>query len=252
MVKGLALFAEHFRDHRDRYVLIGGAACDLALEAAGVGFRATKDLDIVLCVEASDTAFAAAFWAFVDLGGYEVQEGSTGDRRLYRFRRPTDAAYPVMLELFSARPEALEPRDGAILTPIPFDGEVASLSAILLDESYAAWIRAGRTEVEGVSILTATHLIPLKARAWIDLTARVLAGQRVDSADIRKHRNDVFRLVAVIEPGVQLDAPKTIRDDMDTFLKEVSDEAVDLKAMGLGTMLMGEAVEMLRGVYRTA
>jgi hypothetical protein len=157
-----------------------------------------------------------------------------------------------MLELFSARPEALEPRDGAILTPIPFDGEVASLSAILLDESYAAWIRAGRTEVEGVSILTATHLIPLKARAWIDLTARVLAGQRVDSADIRKHRNDVFRLVAVIEPGVQLDAPKTIRDDMDTFLKKVSDEAVDLKAMGLGTMLMGEAVEMLRGVYRTA
>ena len=49
MVKGLGLFKEHFRPYTDRYVLIGGTACDLAFEEAGLSFRATKDLDIVLC-----------------------------------------------------------------------------------------------------------------------------------------------------------------------------------------------------------
>ena len=33
----------------------------LALEEAGLPFRATKDLDIVLCIEALDKTFVAAF-----------------------------------------------------------------------------------------------------------------------------------------------------------------------------------------------
>ena len=65
MVKGMKRFREHFAGFEDRYVLIGGAACDLAMEDAGLNFRATKDLDIVLCIEALDAAFVKAFWAFV-------------------------------------------------------------------------------------------------------------------------------------------------------------------------------------------
>lgn len=74
MVRGLALFREHFRDFRDRYVLIGGTACDLVMADAGLPFRATKDLDIVLCLEVLDSAFARAFWRFVADGEYEFQE----------------------------------------------------------------------------------------------------------------------------------------------------------------------------------
>jgi hypothetical protein len=36
----------------DQYVLIGGTAATLAMEEAGLEFRATKDLDIVLYIEA--------------------------------------------------------------------------------------------------------------------------------------------------------------------------------------------------------
>lgn len=61
MVKGLDLFRERFRDFADQYVLIGGTACDLILKEAGLHFRATKDLDIVLCIEAIDSRFAKAF-----------------------------------------------------------------------------------------------------------------------------------------------------------------------------------------------
>lgn len=51
MVEGLDRFAAHFSGFTDQYALIGGAACDLAMQAAAQPFRVTKDLDIVLCLE---------------------------------------------------------------------------------------------------------------------------------------------------------------------------------------------------------
>jgi len=59
VVAGLDRFRDHFRAHRHQYVLIGGTACDLAMDELGVQFRATKDLDIVLIVEVMDAAFVA-------------------------------------------------------------------------------------------------------------------------------------------------------------------------------------------------
>ena len=117
-------------------MLIGGTACDLAFTDTGVPFRATKDLDIVLCVESLDADFTRAFWEFVKEGEYELQESSTGEKRLYRFKKPKQTDFPVMLELFARVPDALGERPGAELTPIPFDEDVSSLSAILLDADY--------------------------------------------------------------------------------------------------------------------
>jgi hypothetical protein len=136
MVKGLEVFREHFRDYADRYVFIGGAACDIAMTGAGLAFRATKDLDIVLFVEALDAAFVRAFWEFVRIGGYEVQEKSTGEKQFYRFQKPTNANYPFMLELFSRQPDVLQVADGSHLTPLPVEEDASSLSAILLDNDY--------------------------------------------------------------------------------------------------------------------
>ena len=48
MVKGLDVFRGHFAGYEDQYVLIGGTAATLAMAEAGLEFRATKDLDIVL------------------------------------------------------------------------------------------------------------------------------------------------------------------------------------------------------------
>ena len=61
MVKGLERFREHFAAFADRYLIIGGTACDLALTEAGLEFRATKDIDIVLCLETVDAEFGRAF-----------------------------------------------------------------------------------------------------------------------------------------------------------------------------------------------
>ncbi len=77
------------------------------MDDAGLDFRGTKDLDIVLIVEALDPAFSAAFMAFVETGGYEIQQRSEGERILYRFAKPATDGYPAMLELFSNVPETL-------------------------------------------------------------------------------------------------------------------------------------------------
>ena len=82
MVKGLDLFRAHFRDFADRYVLIGGTACDLIMDEAGLEFRATKDLDIVLCIEALDLSFAKAFWEFVEAGQYRVSPRNPSGLRI--------------------------------------------------------------------------------------------------------------------------------------------------------------------------
>ncbi len=99
MVRGMDLFREHFAGFEDRYVLIGGAACDLAMQDAGLDFRATKDLDIVLCVEALDAEFVEAFWAFVKRGGYKQQRAGGFQRPWFpvNWIEEFRAGFPVAL-----------------------------------------------------------------------------------------------------------------------------------------------------------
>ncbi|WP_178080987.1 hypothetical protein [Pseudomonas sp. DrBHI1] len=129
-VRGLTLFGQHFSRYRDQYVLIGGVASSLVMDEAGVSFRTTKDLDIVLVIEALDSQFVAAFWAFVHSGGYQIRQASTARPVFYRFQNPTDETYPAQLELFSRTPDEFDHPEHATLTPIPTDESVSSLSAI--------------------------------------------------------------------------------------------------------------------------
>ena len=72
-------------DEKDLPELISAAT--LAMEDAGLAFRATKDLDVVLHVEAIDKAFGETFWRFVEAGQYEIRQASaTGKPTFYRFQ----------------------------------------------------------------------------------------------------------------------------------------------------------------------
>jgi hypothetical protein len=72
MIRGLDLFREHFADYRKAFVLIGGVACHEWLATQGLEFRATKDMDMVLIVEALDAAFVKRFWEFIEAGNTKV------------------------------------------------------------------------------------------------------------------------------------------------------------------------------------
>ncbi len=249
MVRGLELFRDRFEAYSDSYVLIGGAASQLLMEAEGLAFRATKDLDIVLCVEVLDGRFVEAFWAFVKDGGYARKERAAGPRQYYRFQKPTNDAYPAMIELFSRKPDGITVRDGASMTPIPADADVSSLSAILLDDTYYAWIMAGRRVLEGMPIVGAEHLIPLKARAYLELKKRRDGGEKVDLRDVTKHRRDVVRLLQMLEPRPLPGVPATVREDIREFLDVFDMTEQEMKNIDVVFQQPEEIVEMLELIY---
>ena len=250
MVIGLDRFRDHFAAFTDQYILIGGAACTVVMENVGETFRATKDLDIVLCVEALDPKFVVAFWQFIQDGEYQFQEKSTGEKQYYRFQKPTASNYPSMLELFSRAPDVLTPADGSYLTPIPMDEDVSSLSAILMDEDYYEFLQAGKRMIDGMQVAGPEHLIPLKARAWLDMADRFASGKHVDSRDLKKHKRDVFRLFAIIDPDFASDIPPKVKEDLREFLLRMRSENIDLQELGLGSITFAEVDTDLWRIYR--
>jgi hypothetical protein len=249
MVAGVKRFRDHFAGHEEQYVLIGGAACELVMDDVGLGFRATKDLDIVLIVEALDPAFSETFWAFIEEGGYEIRQRSDGNRILYRFQKPSKDDFPAMLELFSRTPEGLNIAEGSALTPLPIDDEAASLSAILLDEDYYAFLKSMVRAVDGIPLLDEAGVIPFKAKAWLDLSARREAGDKVDERDIKKHRNDVARLLQLLPADARYSRPDSVRDDMANFVAALdAAEDFDPKSFNVD-MTRAAVVDRLKGAY---
>lgn len=248
MVRGLELFRRRFADYTDNYVLIGGAACDVLLEHAALPFRATRDLDIVLCLEVLTPEFGRAFWQFVKDGAYEIQEKSKGERKLYRFRKPAHPEFPEMLELFSRRPDTFAAHAESQLTPIPMDDEISSLSAILLDDDYYHLIQTHKRRVDGLSLLSAESLIVLKAKAYLDLSVRKAAGEAVDAKNIRKHKNDVCRLFAALTPQSRIALPPSIHTEVLMFIDRLGNEPVDFQALGL-PFTMPEVISGLRQTF---
>jgi len=250
MVTGVDRFRTHFADHDHQYVLIGGAACELIMDEAGLDFRATKDLDIVLIVEALDPAFSTSFMAFVEAGGYEIRQRSEGERILYRFAKPSTEGYPAMLELFSNVPDGFDLAPGSHLTPLPIAEEAASLSAILLDADYYAFLKTMARPLDGVPVLDEAGIIPFKARAWLDLSRRQAEGEKVDDKDVKKHRNDVARMLQLLSPEATYDLPGAIIADMQAFLDALAVQE-DFVPKQFGVAMTREVViDRLRSAYK--
>jgi hypothetical protein len=249
MVTGVDRFRDHFAGHEYQYVLIGGAACELIMDEVGLDFRATKDLDIVLIVEALDSAFAERFWAFVEAGDYEIRERSEGDKILYRFQKPKAYDFPAMLELFSRAPEGLSLAADSHLTPLPIDEAAASLSAILLDEDYYAFLKSMVRTAGGIPVLDEAAIIPFKARAWLDLSRQRDEGTKIDEKNIRKHRNDVARLLQLVSASAQYTLPGPVADDMRAFIVQATNEADFDPRQFKVNMSQADVAERLRAAY---
>lgn len=131
-------------------------------------FRATKDIDIVLIIEAMTVEFGKRFWEYIKEGEYEHRNKSTGSQQFYRFEKPKSKEYPHMTEIFSRK--------------VPF--------------------------------------MPFKAKAWLDLNARKQQGEDADGKNIRKHKNDIFRLTSLLSAeGNEISLSEEIKADMRQFLQ---------------------------------
>jgi len=249
MVRGLDIFRDYFKDYTDKYILIGGTACDLVMQSMGLNFRATKDLDIVLILEVLDIEFATTFWRFIKEGQYKNRQKSTGKKLFYRFYDPEKKTFPYMIELFSRKPDVFKLPHKSHLTPIPMDEEVSSLSAILMDNDYYDFIKNGKKVTDDLSIISQEYLIPLKSKAYLDLCKLKNSGKAIDSKDIKKHKNDVFRLYQILSLNTDITLPQSMADDMRIFLEKVSDEPPGLKNLGIRNASLSEVIGNLKKIY---
>ena len=249
MVSGVESFRKWFAEYTDQYTIIGGTACDLLMSEDGLDFRATRDIDMVLIVESLTPEFGRRFWEYVKAAGYEHRNKSTGEPQFYRFSKPSSREYPYMIELFSGRVDAIELPEDAVLTPLPLDDEISSLSAILMDADYYQFLREGKIVLNDIPVLDAAHLIPFKAKAWLDLTERNRNGEHVDSKNIRKHKNDVFRLSILLTSDIRVILSAAIRSDLEKFFSAMEAETIDLKAFGIRSQSQQEILHKLKTIY---
>lgn len=224
-IQGLYKFRDFFQNYTDNYVLIGGAACSIVFDEIGEDFRATKDLDVVLIVENINEEFGRAFWDFIQEANYNGIETGERQRQFYRFKNPSDASYPKMIELFSRTPDIpLLPE--AHLTPVHIADDISSLSAILLNDDYYDFLLNGRRIVDGLSVLDEKYLIPFKAKAWCELTSRRENGEEGYSRHIRKHYRDVYHLLMLLLPSERVALPEQLRADMQLFINGIRHSAL--------------------------
>ena len=127
--------------------------------------------------------------------------------------------------------------------------EVSSLSAILLDEEYYRLLVENRASASGVAVLSVEGLIPFKAKAWLDLSARRAGGQAVDEKSVEKHRNDVCRLATLLAGGERPAMSEGVRADMRRFLEAYESDPVDPKALKIKGVGAQQVVEVLKSVY---
>ena len=248
MVHGIDKFREYFSDFTGRYVLIGGAACDILLNRANADFRATKDLDVVLIMEALDSTFVERVIDFVEIGGYQHVNRSSGKEQYYRFQNPADKSFPAMIELFTRKPEHLQSINSR-LAPIHISDDVISLSAILLNDDYYSLIQTGRIEVNNISVLQTEYIILFKMKAWLDLSERKRNGESIDSKNIKKHKNDVLRLAAVIDPETRLSIDGQVKRDVQQYITEVENDLADLKTLGIPGVNYQDLLNRLKSCY---
>lgn len=252
MVRGLEIFRKHFKDFTDNYIIIGGTACDIIIDNVGLTPRATKDIDIILVIEALSPEFVAHFWEFVKQGNYEVKEKSEEDRKYYRFQKPEVEEFPFQIELFSRIPDLLDLDEGTHLTPIPVDTEISSLSAILMDDDYYNFTIQNSQLDNGIHLANTEALIGLKAKAFLDYKTRKENGEKIDEKQLRKHKMDIFRLLLLLTPEDNFTIAEIIKSDIANFAEVVKDDLPDkqiFKEMGAGNVDVKALFGLLIGAF---
>lgn len=256
MVHGIEKFKEFFAGFEDKYVIIGGTACEMHEVNFAQRPRATKDIDIILIVEVLSPYFVARFWDFVKAAEYGKRNIGTGNdnadkHEYYRFKEPLNDDFPYQVELFSRNKGLINFPEDAHIVPIPVDEDMSSLSAILMNDDYYNFTieHSSVYNESGVRIANIESLICLKCKAFLEMTGRKNMGEQVDGKHILKHKKDVFRLAAMLAPAEIYTLPQSLRNDINDFIEVVKEELPNtdfFKSAGLRNIIGKQLVEQLK------
>lgn len=253
---GIDKIRQYLGGYKGNYVIIGGTACNLNLEAANLTGRATKDIDMIVVCEAITDEYLHAFWRFIKAGGYSAWQVKTEDntrKSFYRFVNPADPAFPVYIELFSRKPDIIQLPDGAHVVHIPVSEYLSSFSAILMDDDYYNYAVTHSIELDGVQSIDKDALIVLKIKAYLNNQSRRIQGQHVHKDDIDKHKRDVYRMGFLLTTEDRFDAPEVIKADIRRFIAAIENDSINTRAisrhMDLPEITQTDFIRILSDAY---
>lgn len=257
MLIGFDRFSEVMRNYREHFVVIGGTACEAALENTGITRpHVTKDIDIVIIMERLVPDFITQLWHFFMEGEYKAsRKTNVSDQSvyaLYRFEQSARTDFPAKIEILTRQAEYVFGANETRIEPIIETESTYSMSAIIMDDDVYQFTIDHWEEYQGVRMASPTALVCLKARAYLNLLRDRASGIHVNSSDIKKHRRDVFLLLAtgkVEKSVVPLSVYTTIQDFV-AAMKElpISDLA---KSLDVAEAAMEEYLELLSTTFST-
>lgn len=74
-------------------------------------------------------------------------------------------------------------------------------------------------------------------------------GEHVDSKNIRKHKNDVFRLTELLDISIQIETPLGVLRDVKSFIEKMKKEDVNVRQLGIKGKTKAEILTELDGIY---
>ena len=226
-MEGIEKFKKAFEAFADNYVIVGGTACSIVMTGTAVRPRATHDIDMIVVVEKMTPDFAARFWQFVREAGYRPErrksvDGQAPKYELYRFL-DGKSGYPEMIELLSRHPDILGEPQGFLIEPMLVDADISSLSAIIMDDDFYHFTINHSSVTDGIRHADPAALIALKSRAYLNLLREKAEGRHVNGHDIKKHRSDVLKIVAIMEEE-PVPAPNAIVTGVKEFVASIRND----------------------------
>ena len=85
--------------------------------------------------------------------------------------------------------------------------------------------------------------------AWLNLLDEKAKGNHVNAGDLKKHRNDVFRMFQIVPEGEEVSVFGNVADTVDRFLKRIADENIIFTDLGIESDMESE-VRDLRSAYK--
>lgn len=212
--KQLYNLGDYISDFAKSYIIIGGTATQLLLEASGDNSRTTKDIDMVIVKGDDDKEFIKNLNAFLKAGEY-TNYCRDDKKYFYRFEKPKNSNYPKMIEIFARDELKLDPNQK--YTRINIEDSYYYLSGIILDDDFFDFIKRGVIFKDRLAILNYMHLIPLKMYAYNNL--KLL---NENEYDIQKHKTDVFNLCNLFKEDDRINLPEKIKLEVIKFIDDVT------------------------------
>ena len=109
--------------------------------------------------------------------------------------------------------------------------------------------KLGKNEIDEIMLADHRVIIPLKVRAYLDLKSRKENGEMIKSTDIKKHKNDVYRLSRLLVNEKLENVPEVIRRDMALFNMDLTENDQILRQIGITELTVEEIKTILSLVY---